>query len=114
MTVLMLDELQFLLYSVNFELSYVQVLYMNALEKFIKGKFLLLYRMDSRDPELTVLSQTSDHLTIQSQSETVAWGDSWTSGEEPDLARSLLSLYCVRLYRCQIPTSKVSNYTPVQ
>lgn len=85
-----------------------------TIKLFIKGKFLLLYRMDSRDPELTVLSQTSDHLTIQSQSETVAWGDSWTSGKEPDLARSLLSLYCVRLYKCQIPTSKVSNYTPVQ
>lgn len=85
-----------------------------TIKLFIKGKFLLLYRMGSRDQELTVLSQTSDHLTIQSQSETVAWGDSWTSGEEPDLARSLLALYCVRLYKCQIPTSKVSNYTPVQ
>lgn len=45
-----------------------------TIKLFIKSKFLLLYRMGSRDPELIALSQTSDHLTIQSQSETVAGG----------------------------------------
>lgn len=41
-------------------------------------------------------------------------GDSRTRGEEPDLAQSLPALYHVLLYKCQIPTSQVSSYTPVQ
>lgn len=53
---------------------------------------------------------------IQCQSETApgGGGDSRTRGEEPDLAQSLPALYHVLLYKCQIPTSQVSSYTPVQ
>lgn len=52
---------------------------------------------------------------VQCQSETApGGGDSRTWGEEPDLARSLSALYHVLLYKCQIPTSQVSSYTPVQ
>lgn len=85
---------------------------------FIKGKFLLLCRMSSRYPELTILSQTSDHLTIQCQSETAPGG---TVGPE---ARNqtwhghsrLYTVYCctsVRFLplRCQI-THLYNRHSP--
>lgn len=55
---------------------------------------------------------TSDTMPVWDR----AWGggDSRTRGEEPDLAQSLPALYHVLLYKCQIPTSQVSSYTPVQ